>query len=130
MTLATMQPAPEWTPGAAEQAAVEELAGLSESLTIRVWGGDWCDDCHAVLPDFAAALAAAGIDPADVAHHPVEKRDDGSKAGPLVTDYDIERIPTIVIEREGEEIARFVESTDRPAIVVLVDAIAASSHRA
>jgi thiol-disulfide isomerase/thioredoxin len=88
-------------------------------LTFRVWGGDWCGDCRAQLPAFAAALAAAGV-PADRVHeYPVEKAADGSKTGPAVEAYGVDRIPTVVVERDGEEVARFVEAADEPVAAYL-----------
>ena len=32
----------------------------------------------------------------------------------LEEEYGIELIPTVIVERDGEEVARFVESEDRP----------------
>jgi len=49
----------------------------------------------------------------------VEKADDGSKVGPEVEEYDIEYIPTVVVERDGEEVARFVEEEPVPISVYL-----------
>jgi len=76
-----------------------------EGLTYLVWGADWCGDCREQLPAFAAALVAAGV-PADrIEQFPV----DDDKRGDGVDEYGIEFIPTVVVERQGEEIARFVE---------------------
>ena len=90
----------------------------------KVWGGDWCTDCRAQLPDFGAALDAAAVPDERVEHYPVEKLDDGSKAGPGVDEYGIEFIPTVVVERDGEEVARFVEDADIPIAVALADQLA------
>lgn len=121
MALETMTPDPDWEPDDAERAAAEELARQAPSLEIKVWGGDWCGDCRAALPRFAAALAAVGIDPGEVQQFPVEKRADGTKVGPGVDEYDVTAIPTIVIERDETVHARFVESGADPAVVELVD---------
>ncbi len=105
-TLETMEPNPAWD-AAAYGDVVDTLA--RDGLVYNVWGGDWCPDCRGQLPDFAAALAAAEV-PADrVKHYPVEKAEDGSKVGPRVEEYGIEYIPTVVVERDGRELARFVE---------------------
>ena len=120
-----------------EIAVFESLAG---DVVVKVWGGDWCKDCRSQLPDFGAALDAAGVE--NVEHYPVEKEEDGSKVGPQVEEYGIELIPTVVVERAprsgadgargersdpladretGEELARFVEEEDRPIAVYLAE---------
>jgi len=111
MELQTMQPSTEWEPAGFE----ESIAALgADEYTFHVWGGDWCIDCQQQLPEFGAALKSAGVDPANVEHYPVEKEDDGSKTGPGVAEYGIEYIPTVVVERDGHEVARFVESEELP----------------
>ena len=104
--LETMEPNPVWD--ADSYADVVEALG-ADGLTFKVWGGDWCGDCRGQLPDFAAALDAAGVPDDRIEHYPVEKAEDGSKVGPGVDEYGVELIPTVVVERDGEEVARFVE---------------------
>jgi thioredoxin 1 len=117
--LETMRPNPTWDAESYDD-AVETLAALPEDTVVRVWGGDWCKDCRRQLPDFGAALEAAGITGDRVAHYPVEKLDDGSKTGPLVEEYDVELIPTVVVESGGgTERARFVEEERVPVLVHL-----------
>ena len=117
--LETMRPNPTWDAESYDD-AVETLAALPEDTVVRVWGGDWCKDCRRQLPDFGAALEAAGITGDRVAHYPVENLDDGSKTGPLVEEYDIELIPTVVVESGGgTERARFVEEERVPVLVHL-----------
>jgi thiol-disulfide isomerase/thioredoxin len=116
--LATMEPNPAWD-GAAHEDVVSTLS--ADGLVFKVWGGDWCKDCRRQLPDFGAALAAAGVPEGRIEHYPVEKADDGSKVGPGVDEYGIERIPTVVVERDGEEVARFVEEARVPIAVYLAE---------
>jgi len=130
MSLATMEPNPAWD-AAAHADAVDVLAAHADQLRFLVWGGDWCPDCRARLPDFAAALEAAEIPEEHVEHFPVEKAEDGSKVGPGVEDYGVELIPTVVVERvdaDGEpaEIARFVEDESVP----IADYLASEIERA
>lgn len=120
MSLETMRPNPAWDPTAHER-KLAPFERHADDLTVRVWGGDWCGDCRAVLPDLGAALAAAGIPDEQVHEYPVEKLDDGSKEGELVEEYGIELIPTVIVEREGEEVARFVESEPIPAVSHLAE---------
>ncbi|WP_225334522.1 thioredoxin family protein [Halomicrobium urmianum] len=125
MPLETMEPNPVWVEDAYSD-TVETLEEHGDELTFRVWGGDWCKDCRSQLPDFGAALEAAEVPDENVEHYPVEKEDDGSKVGPKVEEYDIELIPTVVVEKEGEEIARFVEEEPVPISVYLADEIEAA----
>ncbi|AUV81983.1 thioredoxin [Salinigranum rubrum] len=125
--LETMQPNPAWDADSYPE-VVEALS--REGLTFRVWGGDWCKDCRARLPDFGAALAAAGVPVERVHHYPVEKEEDGSKVGPRVDEYGIELIPTVVVERDGEEVARFVEKEDVPVAVYLAEQLGAEAVEA
>jgi thioredoxin 1 len=120
-----MEPNPVWTEEAYAD-SVDVLAALRDEVTYKVWGGDWCIDCRSQLPDFAAALEAAGIPESRVEHYPVETDEDGSKTGPGVEAYGIEFIPTVVAEHDtgaasgsGEEIARFVEEEPVPIVVHL-----------
>lgn len=120
MELETMCPNPVWDADSYED-AVDTLESVADDIVVKVWGGDWCPDCRSQLPDFGAALEAAGIE--HVEHYPVEKAADGSKTGPGVEEYCIELIPTVVIEdrESGEERARFIEEEDVPITVFLAD---------
>jgi thiol-disulfide isomerase/thioredoxin len=122
MSLETMEPNPVWVEDAYTD-TVETLAAHADELVYKVWGGDWCGDCRAQLPDFGAALEAAGVPDERIEQFPVEKGPDGEKAGPEVADYGIELIPTVVVERDGEEIARFVEDAPVPVAVSLATQI-------
>ena len=116
--LETMRPDPMWD--AAAHAPV--VAALSEpDLHFHVWGADWCGDCRGQLPQLAAALAAAAVPAERLSIHPVTKDADGSKAGTQVDAYAVERIPTVVVERQGEEVARVVEEAPTSIAAALAD---------
>ena len=87
MELETMRPNPVWDADSYDD-AVTVFESMADEIVVKVWGGDWCGDCRSQLPDFGAALEAAGVE--SVEHHPVEKTDDGSKVGPGVEEYDID----------------------------------------
>ena len=116
MTLKTMSPNPVWDAPSYED-AVDTLAAHATDITVRVWGGDWCKDCRAILPDFAAALDAAGLPDDRIVTYALDQ----DKEGPGVDEFNIEFIPTIVVERNGNEIARFVESESQPPAVYLAE---------
>ena len=113
-----MRPNPVWD-AESHGDAVAVLESVADDVVVKLWGGDWCTDCRSQLPDFGAALDAAGVEA--VEHYPVKTADDGSKIGPDVEAYDIELIPTVVVEDRatGAELARFVEEADVPIAVSL-----------
>ncbi|UPV74302.1 thioredoxin family protein [Halorussus limi] len=106
----TTEPNPTWDAAAHSEVVDAFEAGVGE-VTYRVWGADWCGDCRDVLPDFFAALEAAGVADDQIEVYEVDR----DKDGPKVEEYDVSLIPTVVVEHGGEEIARFEESEDRPA---------------
>ncbi|QLK25235.1 thioredoxin family protein [Natrinema zhouii] len=122
MSLETMRPNPTWDAASYED-AVDTLAAHSDELVYKIWAGDWCKDCRALLPDFGAALEAAEIPDERIEEFSLDQ----DKRGPGVEEYDIEYIPTIVVENdEGAEITRFVEEEDVPPAVWLADEIEAA----
>lgn len=131
MALETMEPNPVWVEDAYAD-TVDVLAHYGDDLVFTVWGGDWCKDCRAQLPDLGAALDAAGVPTENVIHHELDQ----DKQGPGIEEYGIEYIPTVVVERapesgadaelragDGNEIARFVEKEPVPIAVYLADQI-------
>ncbi|MDR9430508.1 MAG: thioredoxin [Natronomonas sp.] len=120
MELETMRPNPVWDADSYGE-AIAIFESWADDIVVKVWGGDWCKDCRSRLPDFGAAMEAAGVEA--VEHYPVEKADDGSKVGPEIDAYGIELIPTVIVEdaESGEELARFVENADEPIVVHLAE---------
>ncbi|MWV40579.1 thioredoxin family protein [Natrialba sp. INN-245] len=128
MSLETMNPNPTWD-AASYKDAVDTLDAHNDELVYRVWGGDWCKDCRKLLPDFGAALEAADVPDERIEEVAVDQ----DKQGPGVEEYDIEYIPTVVVERapagadgDGEEITRFVEEEELPPAIWLAREIEAA----
>jgi len=109
-----MEPNPVWDAETNAQ-VVDAFASLADDAVVKVWGADWCPDTRNQLPDFAAALDAAGIEDDQIDQIEVDRDKDGEGTD----EYGIEFIPSIVVEEDGEEIARFVEEEDVPAAVYL-----------
>lgn len=116
MALETLEPNPAWVADAYAD-TVETLDAHSDDVVYKIWCGDWCKDCRAQLPDFGAALEAAEIPDDRIVEHPLDE----DKQGPGVEEYGVERIPTVVAEVDGEEIARYVEDEGRPIAVYLAE---------
>ncbi|MGM0448692.1 MAG: TlpA family protein disulfide reductase [Methanobacteriota archaeon] len=122
MTLETLAPAADVDADAFDDSVVEALA--TDEYVFKVWGGDWCGDCQRQLPEFGAALAAAGVPDDRIEAYPVTKGPNG-KEGELVEKYDIELIPTVVVKSpDGEELARFVEEEAVSIAEYLADRLA------
>lgn len=119
VTLKTMEANPAWDADSYPD-VLAAFEGLGEDATVRVWGADWCGDCRSQLPDFAAALDAAGVEPVV---YPVERGEDGDgKTGPEVEAYGVDLIPTVVVEGgDGEELARFEEAERLPPAQYLAE---------
>ena len=117
MTLETMRPNPTWDSASYED-AVQTLSSYRDELSYTVWGGDWCKDCRALLPDFGAALSAASIPDDRITEIAV----DTDKQGPGVKAHGIEYIPTIIVTNDhGDEVCRFVETESLPPAVWIAD---------
>jgi thiol-disulfide isomerase/thioredoxin len=120
-----MEPNPAFDPESYPD-AIAAFDALGQDARVLVWGGDWCPDTRQELPDVAALLDATELGTAQIEIYEV----DGDKQGPKVEEYDVTHIPTIVVERDGEELARFVESEPVPAAVYLADQVASADASA
>ena len=109
-SLEVTRPNPTWDADSYEE-TVETLANLDPDARILVWAADWCKDARRELPDFFAALEAAGVDDEHIEVYELDRE----KNGEQVDEYDVSYIATIVVERDGEELARFEEQAEWPA---------------
>ncbi|MBJ6982768.1 thioredoxin family protein [Luteimonas sp. MC1572] len=90
-----------YAPEAKTRDEVDALAGA----TVLEFGTDWCGFCKGAQPAIEAALAAHP----DLRHIKVE---DGS-GRPLGRSFRIKLWPTLVLLRDGEEVARVVRPSTR-----------------
>lgn len=84
---------------AAREPAAEAVAALPGRVALE-FGAPWCGHCQAAQPALAQALQARG----DATHLKVE---DG-KGRPLGRAYRVKLWPTLVLLRDGQEVARVV----------------------
>nr|WP_243713549.1 thioredoxin family protein [Luteimonas terrae] len=79
------------------------------------FGTDWCGYCQAARPAIAQALA--GRD--DVTHLKIE---DG-KGRPLGRSFRVKLWPTLILLRDGREVARVVRPSDAATVVQALRAL-------
>jgi hypothetical protein len=93
---------------------------------ILVVFGPWCDDSRREVPRFLVLADRAGIPADSVRLYAVgrsKKSDDG-----LTEQWRIEKVPTFIVERGGEEVGRIVE-TPRVSMAADLLEILASGKR-
>ena len=85
----------------------DDVDAMRGPLVIE-FGTDWCGHCQVAQPVIAAALA--GRDP--IEHLKIE---DG-KGRPLGRSFAVKLWPTLIVMRDGVELARVVRPTDAAAV--------------
>jgi thioredoxin 1 len=103
------------TPYAAAQPARSEVDQLSGTVALD-FGTNWCGICQGAAADIAAALAQAP----HVRHVKVE---DGP-GRPLGRSFRVKLWPTVVVLKDGQEVARVVRPGSSQAVA---DALAAAA---
>lgn len=85
----------------------EEVDGLP-GATLLNFGANWCGHCQAAAPLIDAALAA----------RPAlrQLRIEDGKGRPLGRSFAVKRWPTLILLRDGEEVARLVRPGDADEI--------------
>ena len=107
-----MHDIPSYSPQAPERAEVDALPGL----TLLQFGTDWCGHCQAAAPAVAEALqAAASVTPA-LRHLLVE---DGP-GRPLGRSFRVKLWPTLILLRDGQEVARLVRPAEAAVVARLL----------
>ena len=93
-----------YTPDAA---VVADLKSQMEDVDIRAYMGTWCGDSKRETPKFYKLLDAVEYDKDNLTMITVDR----SKREPadLVNGYNVNRVPTFIFYRDGEELGRFVE---------------------
>lgn len=97
-----------YSPQAPDRAEVDALPGL----TLLQFGTDWCGHCQAAAPAVAQALQAAPATLAAMRHLLVE---DGP-GRPLGRSFRVKLWPTLILLRDGQEVARLVRPTEAAAV--------------
>jgi hypothetical protein len=88
--------------------AVRFLRDLRERVTVKVFLGTWCRDAELHVPVFFKALQRADNDRIKVQVIAMDRRKRDRDG--LVDRYQIAYTPTFVVEHDGFEIGRIVET--------------------
>lgn len=105
---------PDWVQAeveaAPDAAAVRGLAAVEPGAEVIVFLGTWCSDSRREVPRLWRALdEAGGTVPFQIRYVGVD-RQKKEPAAPI-TNYDIRFVPTLVVERGGQEVGRIVEES-------------------
>jgi len=88
------------------------MAASGDGLQVTVFFGTWCSDSRRELARLWQALDEVGIDPAfELRYIAVDRTK--TEPGDLVAGVELRFVPTFVVEKNGEEIGRIVESAPR-----------------
>lgn len=89
-----------------------------EGLTLLEFGAPWCGHCQAAQAAIENLLRVW-----DIPHLKIE---DG-KGRPLGRSFSVKLWPTLIVMRDGEELARVVRPRERTDLMPLLDALTAAS---
>ena len=103
---------------------VEMIAALHSGVDLLVVLGTWCSDTKREVPRFLKIADLAAIPASHIKFYAVDRT---KKSSDGVTDqYSIERVPTIIFFKQGNEIGRIVEkpknSLEEEMLTILADA--------
>lgn len=91
----------------ANPALVEQVRKISEPLEVLCYFGSWCEDSRGALPVFIKTLTAAGNARITVKLIGVDRQKDDPAHS--ARQRGIALVPTFIVLRNGEEIARMIE---------------------
>ena len=99
--------APSYMPNLKRANELSEIA-TDNGVDFLIFAGSWCEDTERELPKLYKLITGAGIFPDKIFLYGVDRQ----KIEPSGTAnyYKIEKVPTLVLEVEGEEIGRIVEN--------------------
>lgn len=106
------------TPYSADAPSREQVAALT-GMALLDFGTNWCGHCQAALQPVAQAMAA----------HPGLRhvRVEDGPGRPLGRSFKVKLWPTLILLRDGQEIARLVRPTESSAVAQwLASGLAAS----
>jgi len=83
-------------------------------LTVKRFTAAWCGPCKALAP----VVAEVAAENADVQFHTIDVDTDPSAAA-----YGVTSIPTIIFEKDGQEVKRIVGLTSKSNLITLIKSL-------
>lgn len=99
--------APTYMPNLKRANEISDIA-TNNAVDFVIFAGSWCSDSETELPKLYKLITGAGIFPDKILLYGVDRQ----KVEPSGTAkyYKIEKVPTLVLEVDGEEIGKIIES--------------------
>jgi thiol-disulfide isomerase/thioredoxin len=110
-----------------DAASVSYLSKELPAYSVVVLMGTWCDDSQNLVPKLAKTLTAANFPMSQFKMYGVdrEKKTNGDEGAR----YDVKRVPTIILYKDGKEAGRIVESVNKSIEADLAALIGGDSAR-
>lgn len=101
-----------------DSTSLREIAAMANGVHFVIIAGTWCGDSKREIPHLLKVLDQANVATEHIQFYGVDrskKSDDGS-----TEKYSIERVPTIIVIKDGREIGRIVERPEETLEIDLV----------
>ncbi|TAL68661.1 MAG: thioredoxin [Bacteroidetes bacterium] len=99
--------APSYMPNLKRASEISDMA-TNYGVDFLIFAGSWCSDSETELPKLYKLITGAGIFPDKILLYGVDRQK--NEPSGTANYYKIEKVPTLVLEVEGEEIGRIVET--------------------
>ena len=90
-----------------DKVAIDGLKLNSQNVNLVVFGGTWDASSQTVIPQFFKLISESGFPGGRIVMYGVDRN--MKTEGSLARDYNISRVPTIIVMKDGKEIGRVVE---------------------
>jgi len=93
-----------------DEAKVKALSGAYAGCQIRAIGGSWCDDTRMHIPSLLKVLDMSGFNADDFSYSGVNRTKKPLNGNGPAAGMAIDRVPLIIVYRNGVELGRIVET--------------------
>ena len=112
ITRAALDAIPGWgAPGAEgytpDLAAIATIRRHAATLEVLAFVGTWCPDCHRDTPRLLKIADEAGLPSSRITIYGLDRSKTDSEG--LVEQWNIVRLPTFILIRDGRELGRVIE---------------------